>query len=131
MTAVNSNYECIMADAGINGRISEEGVLGNTVFGKALVDKLLQIPEPSILPNSEKKLLFVFVVDDAFALTENFMKPYGQTGLSTEQRTCNYRLSRTRRVVENSFGILVSRSGVFQRPIAPSPPKAQTIVLTC
>ena len=45
-----------MTDAGINGQISDGGVLGNTAFGKALVDKLLQIPEPGTLPNSEKKL---------------------------------------------------------------------------
>jgi hypothetical protein len=30
-----------MADAGINGRISDGGVLGNMAFGNALVDKLL------------------------------------------------------------------------------------------
>jgi len=95
--------------------------LGNTAFGKALRDKLLKIPEPGTLPNSEKKLPFVFVGDDAFALTENFMKPCGQTGLTAEQRIFNYRLSRARRVVENSFGILVSRFGVLQRPIALSP----------
>jgi hypothetical protein len=130
MAVVNSNYEFIMADAGINGRISDGG-LGNTAFGKALRDKLLKIPKPGTLPNSEKKLLFVFVGDDAFALTESFMKPYGQTGLTAEQRIFNYRLSRARRVIENSFGILVSRFGVLQRPIALSPPKAQTIVLTC
>jgi hypothetical protein len=100
--------------------------LGNTAFGKALVNKLLQT-----LPNSEKKLQFVFVGDDAFALTEYFMKPNGQTGLSAEQRIFNYRLSREHRVVENSFGTLVSRFGVLQRPIALSPQKAQTIVLTC
>jgi hypothetical protein len=59
------------------------------------------------------------------------MKRYGQTGLSAEQRIFNCRPSRARRVVENSFGILVSRFGVLQRPIALSPQKAQTIVLTC
>jgi hypothetical protein len=52
------------------------------------------------------------------------MKLYGQTGLSAEQRIFNYRLS----VVENSFGILISRFGVLQRPIALSPQKAQTTV---
>jgi len=72
MAVVNSNYEFIMAEAGINGRISDGSILGNTAFGKALVDKLLQIPEPGTLPNREKKLPFVFVGDDAFALTENF-----------------------------------------------------------
>jgi hypothetical protein len=59
------------------------------------------------------------------------MKPCGQTGITAEQRICNYRLSRARRVVENSFGILVSRFGALQRPIALSPQKAQTTVLTC
>jgi hypothetical protein len=96
-----------------------------------LSQKLLQIPEPDALPNSEKKLPFVFVGDDAFALTENMMKPYGQTGLNSEQRIFNYRLSRARRIVENAFGILSSRFDVLQRPIALSPEKAQTTVLTC
>jgi len=90
MAVVNSNYEFIMADASINGRILDEGVLGNMAFGKALVDKLLQIPEPGTLPNSEKKLPFVFVGDDTFALTKNCMKPYGQTGLTAQQRIFNY-----------------------------------------
>jgi len=131
MAVVNSNYEFIMADASTNGRISDRGILGNTTFGKALVDKLLQIPEPGTLPNSEKKPPFVLVGDDAFALTEHFMKPYGQTGLTAEQQIFNYRLSRARRVAENAFGILVSRFGVLQLPTVLSPQKAQTIVLTC
>jgi hypothetical protein len=66
--------------------MSDGGVLGNTAFGKALVDQLLQIQEPGTLPNSEKKSPFVFVGDEAFARTENFMKPYGQTG-STRWRS--------------------------------------------
>jgi hypothetical protein len=49
MAVVYSHYEFIMADADINGRISDGGVLGNTAFGNALVDKLLKISEPGIL----------------------------------------------------------------------------------
>lgn len=55
MAVVNSNYEFIMVDAGINGRISDGGVLNYTEFGRALSNKLLQIPEPRELPNSKKK----------------------------------------------------------------------------
>jgi hypothetical protein len=58
------------------------------------------------------------------------MKPYGQTGLTAEQRIFNYRLSRARCVVENSFGIIVSRFGLLPQPIALSPQRAQIIVLT-
>jgi hypothetical protein len=38
MAVLNSNYEFIMADAGMNGRISDGGVLDNTAFGKTLVN---------------------------------------------------------------------------------------------
>jgi len=55
MAVVNSNYEFIMADAGIKVWIPDGGVLGNMEFGKALVDKLLQIPQPGALPSSEKE----------------------------------------------------------------------------
>lgn len=90
MAVVNSKYEFIMVCAGINRRISDGGVLAYTKFGKAFKNKLLKIPEQCPFPNSEKKLPFVFVGDDAFPLTENFMKPYGQTGLTTEQKIFNY-----------------------------------------
>nr|CAI5850720.1 unnamed protein product [Callosobruchus analis] len=58
-------------------------------------------------------------------------KHYSQTGLTAEQRIFNYRPSLAERIVEKAFGILVSIFGVFQRPIALSPEKAQVVVLTC
>lgn len=131
MAVANANYEFIMVDIGVNGRISDGGVINHTKFGKAIAQKTLGIPEPATLPNSQKKLPFVFVADDAFAMTENLLKPYPQAGLNVNRRVYNYRLSHARRVVENVFGILVSRFGVLQRPIALSPEKARIIVLAC
>lgn len=120
-----------MVDVGINGRIPDRGVMSYTKFGQALEDKTLGIPEPAQLPNSQKILPFVFVRDDACAMKENLMKPYPQAGLNVERRVHNYRLSRARRVVENVFGILVSRFGALQHPILQSPEKARIIVLAC
>ena len=131
MAVVNANYEFIMVDVGINGRISDGGVFSYTEFGREFPNKSLNIPEPAQLPNSEKRLPFVLLGDDAFAMADNFMKPYPQTGLSLDKKIFNYRLSRARRVVENAFGILVRRFGLFQKQISLSPKKAQIIVLAC
>lgn len=73
----------------------------------------------------------MFVGDDAFQLNENFMKPYSHHTLDEEKRIFNYRLSRARRIVENVFGILSVKFGIFQKPINLAPEKVKTIILAC
>lgn len=59
------------------------------------------------------------------------MKPYSHHGpLTIKERVFNYSLSRARRIVQNAFGILVSRFRIFEKPIALSPEKADSIVKT-
>lgn len=74
---------------------------------------------------------FVFVGDEAFQLLPNFMKPYNKQVLNDKRRFFNYRLSRTRRIIENVFGILASRFKIFQKPIKLSPTKAKIVVIAC
>ncbi|XP_054747281.1 putative nuclease HARBI1 [Anastrepha obliqua] len=131
MATVNANYEFIVADVGTNGRVSDGGVIKNTEFGKAIYNKTLPLPGPSQLPKSDKVLPYVFVADNAFQMQGHLIKPYPGTNLTNTQRIFNYRLSRARRIVENVFGILVSRFGVLQTTIQLAPEKAQIIVLAC
>lgn len=131
LALVNANYEFLIVDVGLNGRISDGEVLGHSDFGKMMENQSLNIPEPQQVRRSNKILPYVFVADDAFAMNQNLLKPYSRVGnnLTEEQRIFNYRLSLARRIVENAFGILVSRFGVLQKDIILSPEKAQTIVL--
>lgn len=120
-----------MVDAGINGRISDGGVLFYSKFGELLQQKALNLPNPSPLPNSAIDMPYTFVADEAFALSDHLMKPYSQKLLDNQRQEFNKRLSGARVVVENSFGILASRFGVFQKPIGLEPKKAIIITLAC
>ena len=67
---------------------------------------------------SLRKFLFVFVADEAFALKPFMLRPFSRRkDLSLHKLVFNYRLSRARQVVENTFRILASRFRSFRRSI--------------
>ncbi|XP_074036719.1 uncharacterized protein, partial [Leptinotarsa decemlineata] len=119
MTVVNINCEFILCDFGINGRISDGGVIEYTNFYKKLKDKQLSLPAPTKPNNNSEKLLsFVFVADEAFTLRKDFLKPFSRKDLNNEKKIFNYRLSRARSKVENAFGILSNRFRIFHTAIS-------------
>ena len=72
-----------------------------------------------------------FLADDAFPLQTNILKPYTRaTALNKTQLVFNYRLSRGRRVVENSFAILVAQFRVLEKPIPLSVATTERIMKT-
>lgn len=114
---VNANYEFLYIHIGTNGRVSDGGVLRNTKFYEKLTKGELNLPCESILPGTDLLAPYVFIGDSAFAINKHIIKPYPQKGLTKESKIFNYRLSRARRVVENTFGILAARFRIFQKPI--------------
>lgn len=92
----------------------------------------LNIPGKRALPNSMIQTPFVFVGDDAFPIKSYLMKPFSLKHLETDKIEYNKRLSRCRRTIENSFGILVKVFKIFEKPLNVQPVKKFTdIVLTC
>lgn len=128
MACANANYEFTWCEVGCNGRVSDGGVIRKTDFYDKLNSGELRIPEGSEIKGIH--LPYVFVGDDAFALRDDFMKPYPQCGLTAERRIYNYRLSRARRIIENVFGIISSRFKILHTTINLPVKKIDLIVLT-
>lgn len=59
------------------------------------------------------------------------MKPYSKQQLNISQRIFNYRLSRARRVIENSFGILNSKWRIFNTPINAKVDLIESVIESC
>ena len=105
---------------GDTGGHSDGGVFANSNFGKQLLSNQLGIPPSECLPSVEE-LPFFYVADAAFPLKPDMMRLYPGKNITEEQRILNYRLSRVRRAIENSFGIFSSRWRVFRGPIIIGP----------
>ena len=114
---VDAHYRFSYVNIGVNGRISDGGVFHNSKLSEALHNNTINLPEPELLPGMNETLPYVIVADDAFPLSQNLMKPYPERGLDHDRRIFNYRLSRARRIIENSFGILVNGFRVLLTPI--------------
>lgn len=131
LAMVNANYEFIYADIGTNGRASDGAAWDNSNLKLAIENNSLHIPEPSILPGSDKCLPFIITGDDAFPLKTYLLKPFPFRNQDHQRRVFSYRLSRARRTVESAFGILANRWRVLLNPIQLEPKKVETVVMAC
>lgn len=117
LATCDANYLFTMVDIGAYGSQSDGGVFKESVFGRLMESGGLNIPGDSVIPESNIRMPYVFVADEAFPLKNNIMRPYPGRFLPTRQLIFNYRLSRARMCIENTFGILVARWQFLKNPI--------------
>ncbi|XP_032690401.1 uncharacterized protein LOC116853430 [Odontomachus brunneus] len=85
-------------------------------MGQRFYNKYMYLPDPSAISHRHNAP-YVIVADEAFQLNLFTMQLYPSKNLTKKQRIFNYRLSRARCVVENAFGILVTRWRIYQKPL--------------
>lgn len=131
MGIADAGYRLIYADVGTNGRMSDGGVFKKCSIAKALEHGHLNLPPPRPLPYRDTPVPFVLVGDDAFAMKPYLLKPYSGKTLMGQSRIFNYRLSRSRRIIENVFGIISARFRVMRKPIHLDASKTKAVTLAC
>ena len=117
----DANYRYIVVDVGAKGRLSDGSVLRNSNFGKKLFALSLNLPHLTVLYEGGPLIPQVCVTDEAFPLDSNMMRPFPgrlTRRMPNDQRIFNYRLSRARRVIEKTFGIMVPQWRIFRTPIS-------------
>lgn len=123
----DANYKFVCIDVGGYGKQSDGGTFASSTLWQQLENGFL-LPEDKKLPNSEVELPCVLLGDDAYPLKSYLMKPYSKRNLSREEEIFNYRLSRCRRTIECSFGIMTSKWRLLNKPIECHAEKIDLIV---
>lgn len=132
MAVADANLSFISINIGAYGRESDSSVFKHSKFDKNLYAQQLNIPKPAYLPNTEScPQPYVFLADEAFSLHTNLLRPYPGRNLTVVQRIFNYRLSRARRTVECSFGLLCNKWRVLHTPLLVKPDFADDIIKAC
>ncbi|XP_025989586.2 protein ALP1-like [Solenopsis invicta] len=118
MAVCDANYMFTFVDIGAYGRRSDGGIFKECQFGKKFEQNKMNVPEAEDISRNGPKLPYCLVGDEAFPLKEYLLRPYsGRGGLTKEKNIFNYRLSRARRVIENTFGILACQWRILRKPI--------------
>jgi hypothetical protein len=117
LATCDSNYMFTMVDIGAYGSQSDGGIFRNSIFGSRFEKGTMNVSSPGHLSNTNVNMPYVLVADEAFPLKNYIMRPYPGKNLSLKQKIFNYRLSRARRTIENTFGILVARWRILKQNI--------------
>lgn len=131
LAVADAHYKFVMVDIGAYGQQSDGSVFAHSTFAKLMMQGRLDLPPNRPLRGEQEPVPLVFVGDEAFPLKRHLLRPFPGSDLGPSSRIYNFRLSHARRVVENAFGIMVSRFRVFRRPIAVSAERAESIVKAC
>lgn len=133
MTPITVSRLHVYVDIGAQGKYGDSSIFRHGMFYKKLEYDSLNIPKPRPLPgdNTNQSLPFVIVADEAFGVSPSILRPYARSNLNYKKKIFNYRLSRARRYIESTFGILSNKWRILHRPLNVSVELSEKIVKAC
>lgn len=134
MAIADSQYRFTYVDIGSFGKDCDSSIFKRTRLWTSIETNDQLLPDEKVLPGTgmdSAKVPYFFLGDEAFALHNHLLRPFGGSNLTKEKRIFNYRLSRARRYVECSFGILTNKWRILHRPLNVQVDFAVDIVKAC
>lgn len=117
LAVCDSDYLFTYVDIGSYGKECDSNIFKQSTFYKSIQNNTLNTPPDKCLPGQNEALPHMFVGDEAFGLSSSVLRPYAGNYLQPKKRIFNYRLSRARRYVECTFGILSNKWRIFHTPM--------------
>jgi hypothetical protein len=128
---VDADYKFMWVSVGEPGSSSDGGIWKECGLYRRVEAGTQGIPAPEPLPGRQTPVPWFFVGDAAFAIAPWMQKPFPHRGQTRPERIFNYRFSRARRIVENSFGILVMHWRCLTTTLGQAPKNAVKVVTAC
>ena len=99
-------YNFTLVDVGQYGSNYDSAVLAQSKISSGFENNTLNLPESEVLPGRNLDILYFLVGDEIFPLKPWLLRPYPGRLLQLLEMIYNYRHSRARRGIKNTFGIL-------------------------
>lgn len=127
----DARYRFLYVDVGGRGRRSDGGLWEVCSMLRAMETGRVTFPPPKCLPGGWVRTPHTLVGDAAFPGTPSMLRPYPGEFLEDPKRIFNYRHSRARRVIENTFGIFSARWRVLRKCFIACENTARAIIKAC
>ncbi|XP_069802762.1 uncharacterized protein [Dendropsophus ebraccatus] len=131
MAVADSNCMFVAIDVGAYGSLGDSRVLQASQIGLQVLREGVTLPAARPLPCSTEPVPFVMVSDKAFPIMPDLLRPYPRRELDPRKRIFNFRMSRARRVVECTFGIMCSQWRVLNTVIQLDTPTVDLVIKAC
>lgn len=127
----DANYCFTYINVGSCGTNSDSQVFKDSNLFSKLIRNEVELPHPRPLDTNETTIPYMIVGDAAFGISRHVLRPYARNNMTHKKKIFNYRLSRARRYIESTFGIMSNKFEVFHRPLRTSLYNSIIIVKAC
>lgn len=127
----DSDYRYIFINVGACGTDSDSNIFRRSSLFMKLQNGEIILPPPKALPHTTEPIPYMIIGGAAFGISNTILRPYARSNLTHKKKIFNYRLSRARRYIESTFGIMSNKFRLLYRPKNTSLPNTIAIVKAC